>query len=235
MKNTIKNTVKEVYDTNFSNVKKTSLNQVLNKIKTKSPTNNISNNNTSNNLGNNNTSVNVSSSNNYNNSNSVNESQNKPSLFFPILLLLLIIVGGVVYYFRKEIQSEIKKLFKKDKKDISKEVTVIKDGDEKLEETKKIEKDKDKIVEEDKIKIKKGGKVVEEDKIKKETSAPKEKRMTNEDLKSQYSKSQIVGEDGMYCYLGTDDNMRHCINVYKNEICTSGDIYNRIDECLVPK
>jgi len=39
----------------------------------------------------------------------------------------------------------------------------------------------------------------------------------------------------MYCYIGEDDNMRQCIQVFKDDVCTSGDIFNRIDECLVPR
>jgi hypothetical protein len=149
--------------------------------------------------------------------------------------VFLIIIGGLLYYFRQEINARIKSVFNKEK-EVSKKVTVIKDGDEKLKEIKKIKKDKDKIIEEDKIKIKKDGKVIEEDKIKRVTNVAKEKkRMVNNDLRSQYSRSQIVDADDMYCYLGTDDNMRQCIEAYKDEICTSGDIYNRIDECLVPK
>lgn len=230
MKNTIKNTVNEVYDTNFSNVKKTSLNQVLNKIKTK-PNNNISNSNISNNSGNNNVPGYNSSPNNYNSSNSTDDSSPTTSLFFPLLLVFLIIIGGLLYYFRQEINARIKSVFNKEK-EVSKKVTVIKDGDEKLKEIKK--KEKDKIIEEDKIK--KDGKVIEEDKIKRVGNVAKEKkRMVNSDLRSQYSRSQIVDADDMYCYLGTDDNMRQCIQAYKDEICTSGDIYNRIDECLVPK
>ena len=29
--------------------------------------------------------------------------------------------------------------------------------------------------------------------------------------------------------------MRHCIEAYNGDICESGDVYNRIDECLMPK
>ena len=49
-----------------------------------------------------------------------------------------------------------------------------------------------------------------------------------------YSSSQMVNEDG-YCFIGTDNNMRQCVNAYKGDICTSGDIYKRIDDCLIPK
>ena len=54
------------------------------------------------------------------------------------------------------------------------------------------------------------------------------------ELAQTYSPSQIVSNDG-YCFIGMDDNMRHCVKAYAGDVCQSGDIYNRIDECLVPK
>ena len=54
------------------------------------------------------------------------------------------------------------------------------------------------------------------------------------EIKQHYSSSQMVNEDG-YCFIGTDNNMRQCVNAYKGDICTSGDIYKRIDDCLIPK
>ena len=62
------------------------------------------------------------------------------------------------------------------------------------------------------------------------------KRKKNKNInKSDYSDNQIVKQDDMYCYVGEDDNMRQCIEVFKDDICTSGDIFYRIDQCLVPK
>lgn len=60
---------------------------------------------------------------------------------------------------------------------------------------------------------------------------------TNKDdsnIKQQYSDSMMVKEDG-YCYIGTDDNMRHCVDAYTGDICSSGDVYRRMDDCLIPK
>ena len=53
--------------------------------------------------------------------------------------------------------------------------------------------------------------------------------------KVNYPKDQIVKQDDMYCYVGEDDDMRQCVQVFKDDICTSGDIFNRIDQCLVPE
>ena len=29
--------------------------------------------------------------------------------------------------------------------------------------------------------------------------------------------------------------MRHCVDAYSGDVCTSGDIYRRMDDCLIPK
>ena len=55
-----------------------------------------------------------------------------------------------------------------------------------------------------------------------------------DNLKQQYTSSQIVSEDS-FCFIGNDDNTRHCVQAYKDDICTSGDIYKRMDDCLIPK
>jgi DNA repair ATPase RecN len=63
----------------------------------------------------------------------------------------------------------------------------------------------------------------------------KKSRPSNIDkIKQSYSQTQMVNEDG-YCYIGTDDNMRHCVNAYVGDVCTSGDVYKRVDDCLIPK
>ena len=235
MKNTIRNTVNEVYNTDLKNIKKTSPNQLLNTFKVENAVKSSSNNNKSVLQNNNN--------NGYNNYISVGSSTTSNSNgewvlpFF--LLIFIIILIGLAYYYRKEIRLMFDKLFKhEDKSDlVSKEVINIKDNDEELKEITRVVEDKDKIIEKDKLVIKKDGKVIEEDKIIKETKKPQQQKakMANKGLKSLYSKNQIVEKDDMFCYLGQDDDMRQCINVYKDEICTSGDIYNRIDDCLVPR
>ena len=63
---------------------------------------------------------------------------------------------------------------------------------------------------------------------------PKDKKDNTVGLKQQYSNSQIVQEDG-YCFIGKDDNMRHCVDAYAGDVCQSGDMYRRMDDCLIPK
>ena len=47
-------------------------------------------------------------------------------------------------------------------------------------------------------------------------------------------RSKVVNEDG-YCFIGSDNNTRHCVDAYSGDICTSGDVYRRMDDCLIPK
>lgn len=68
-------------------------------------------------------------------------------------------------------------------------------------------------------------------------SKKEEKKKTYGDLKESerklYSQDQFVKEHG-FCYVGEENNQRHCVEVYNGDICESGDIYKRIDKCMVP-
>ena len=73
--------------------------------------------------------------------------------------------------------------------------------------------------------------------VKKNNVDKKEKSKNNKkqkDISQHYSPSKIVGENGGFCYVGSDNNTRYCVQAYKGDVCTSGDIYNRIDKCIVP-
>ena len=164
--------------------------------------------------------------------------QSNSYLFLLFVLLVLVVAAGVMYYYRESIKKYAKKLFNSSNI-VSKEVVEIKGNDEELKETKSVSEENDKIVEKDKLKIKKKGELVVDNKIVKESKKDNEKKgkslqKTNID-KRQYSQNQIVNNDDTYCYIGKDDNMRQCIKVFKNDVCTSGDIFNLIDECLVPQ
>ncbi len=75
---------------------------------------------------------------------------------------------------------------------------------------------------------------LEKNKEIKKDELPENNKKTNEELKKIYSEKQFVKENS-FCYIGDDNNMRHCIEAYNGDICESGDVYNRIDECLMPK
>ena len=57
-------------------------------------------------------------------------------------------------------------------------------------------------------------------------------KLSNKEKKL-YSQDQFVKEHG-FCYVGEDNNHRHCVEVYNGDICESGDVYKRIDKCLLP-
>lgn len=229
MKNTIRNSVKEVYNIDLKNIKTTSPNSIKS-FKTNHIDRGVEN------------VVNNSTPNNSYNVPTQMQGETQQSIpyftYLTILILLLLIVAAI-YYYRSEIKHYFNTLLSSKQK-ISKEVVKMKDKDEELKEIKTIEEDKEKIIEKDKLTIKKGGEVVVKDKVVKETNKKDTKPKVaspkmNDDIRRQYSTNQIVGGDDMYCYVGKDDNVRQCIQVYKDDICTSGDIFNRIDECLVPR
>ena len=175
MKNTIRNSVNEVYDTNVNNIKSNpSLSENMLPRSIPKPKN-----------------INANS---LIRNRAIRQNNNSSFLLF-LLIFLMVSFVGAVFYFRDKISSYLNKFF-----DSSQEETKEK------EETPKKEKEEQKIP---------------------------EKENKNEN-KANYSKNQIVKEDDMYCYVGEDDNMRQCIEVFKDDVCTSGDIFNRIDQCLVP-
>lgn len=145
-------------------------------------------------------------------------------LYVFVALLGVIIVSVIV--FKDKIIEMIKPFFlddedEKEKEDAKKEM-----------ESQITEKEEKNIALEEEVKTLKSSLEKEVKTETKDKEAKVEKR--ENPLKQQYSASQIMKEDG-YCYIGTDDNMRHCANAYTGDICTSGDKYRRIDDCLIPK
>ena len=231
MKNTFKETVKEVYNTNKETVFKKDIHNFNKNLNTLNK--NTSNTNTFRNK--NNSSRNIDNSNNKKSRFDVasvmsSASRTIPSPQFDLpppphssssstiwvilfFILLIMIMVGVVYYFQENIKEFIKPFFEDE------------DKNNKLKELQqKIKEEQEKRTKlEEKININK-----------KEESKEESKKEPEEEIKQTYSSSKIVNEDG-YCFIGTDNNMRHCVNAYKGDTCTSGDMYKRIDDCLIPK
>lgn len=140
---------------------------------------------------------------------------------FLIVLLLLIILSIAIIVFQEKIRDFFMKYFKddtleKEKKNLESKVTEEKEKTQALEqELKELKKKKEKTIVEEK------------------TTEPS-KASNDDKIKQSYSKTQMVNEDG-YCYIGTDDNMRHCVNAYVGDVCTSSDVYKKMDDCLMPK
>lgn len=224
MKDTIKNTVSEVYKPNNKN--DYSFNKDLfdnnNNIAAKNIKNLINNDTV---YVDKNTNKKTKYNNNGNNIFNNEMINNNNGFSFGLLFILIILISliGVVIYFKDTIMNFFNNFLKQ---------STVQDS-----EDNELRDELDEIKKELSNERKKQEEKEKEDKEKKEKENKEKegkKKKTNKKLLQQYSSSQIVKDDG-YCYIGTDNNVRHCVNVYEGEICSSGDIYKRIDKCLVPE
>ena len=226
VKNTLKNTMSEVYNVTNNNAtfKKNvyDFNSKLNTLNTSKNTNNMlrSKNNGNNNINLNTPSSNSSFSNSFEKKEQVSSFLNL--LPYIIFFLLLVVCIFVIFRYKDKIREIFEKYFSQSPTNIEKE----KELEKKLKDEKEKVSQMETQMEEKKEETKKG-------ETKKEKTKKKSKSVENS-LKQQYSESQIVKEDG-YCFIGTDNQMRHCVDAYSGDVCTSGDIYRRMDDCLIPK
>ena len=51
---------------------------------------------------------------------------------------------------------------------------------------------------------------------------------------SSYTENQKVKTDG-FCYVGYEKGQRECVPVQSGDICLSGEIFPRLDKCMVPE
>ena len=249
MKDTIKNTVSEVYGRSISTLNDNSdiLDTISRKINTV-PVNNMANSFVNNNSNTITKSMNAASKGSSLSASASSYDYNQKSrgsgLWVLVVLFLIVVVCGLIWFFKDNITKMINDMKNGKNKEKDEEDDKVKDGEESEDE-----KDDDEVKEsdneenrkqpEDKEQSKKneGTAYVKDtpDMSKGETEQEKRNRGVNEkELLQNYSPSQIIGENGGYCFIGSDDNMRHCVKAYKGDICSSGDIYSRIDKCLVP-
>ena len=248
MKDTIRNTVDEVYSSSIStlnnnsgymNFKTPNTNNIINKVIEPS------------------ISLSEKSQSFVNNSDTISSKTTTSRVWILIPIFLFIILCAIGWIFRENITSFINQ--KKNEifnKTLSPEETGDSDEEQNKESDKEIdeaqeetdkeynEKDDDELVnkskKDDDELVNKSKKDDDElvNKSKKESKVPEQNRSSKQvnesSLSQNYSSSEIVGEDGGFCYIGSDDNVRYCTQAYKGDICTSGDIYNRIDKCIVP-
>ena len=245
MKDTIKNTVSEVYGNSISTLNNNTdildrLSRSMNKNSINNMTNRIVNNSNTITKSMNNTSR-VSPLPDPRPSYDYNQTNKGSGLWVLVLLFLIVVVCGLLWFFKDNITKMVNDM-KKDKNGEDDEESESKDEetDDKEEESND-ENEDEKQEEEKEVEDNEPETNEEEDKNKKET--PKASKMSEDkshqgvnekELSQNYSPSQIVGENGGYCFIGSDDNMRHCVKAYKGDICSSGDIYSRIDKCIVP-
>jgi hypothetical protein len=212
MKNTIRETVKENYKTNKNGNVKFNKNvydfdRLLNLNSNKSPPKNEF------------TNINT----NY--SQKQENTPFSPPLFFTnslvIIFFILLLVSAGVFIFRDNIMAFFTKIMK---------------GDDDIEATKKELESKLQKEHQHQKALKKELSELKNNAAKEKKSRKKEEPKSSIDkkIKQSYSSSQIINDDG-YCFIGSDDNMRHCVDAYRGDVCTSGDVYKRMDECLIPK
>jgi hypothetical protein len=137
--------------------------------------------------------------------------------FFFILLIIVV----VSYYFRDDIYNYFTSLIikPKDSKEPPKDLKskVEKEQEEQNEKNNiKVEEEKDKKTQED---IKKGAVQQLDDKL---------------NSVSAYKQEQLVKENS-YCYIGTDNGERECINAYAGDVCMSGQIFPKMEICINPR
>ena len=231
MKPTLRNSVKEVYKKSNNNINNYGFNNKL--------LNN--NNNTSNNIN-----LNNNRENNKNNAvNNKNEYVTQSPMFnintvlLIIFFLIIAAIIGAVIYFKDSVLTFIKNTFFKEETERTEQE--INDLKNELEENQKnkllIEQELEELrkqkLESESNKKTETNEKSESEKIKEQPKNTKKTKKSNEELRKLYSDNQFVKEDG-FCYIGTDNNMRQCVEVYSGDICESGDVYKRIDECLMP-
>lgn len=251
MKNTIRNTVSEVYkatnndnfvfnkslmsDNNMSDDHAAILskkgNELLNKIEN---SNKNTNKNYNSNRSNNNSNLNYVNRNTTMKQNRITDTkyimktaQNGISSTTIIIMFLFVIsLIGVIVFFQETILNYFRQIFNDEEKD--KVINQLyKDAEKEKERQSKLN---------DEIKSLKGeiNSLMTTSKNTKQGNKEKKKPKPSKDILQQYSGSQILKSDG-YCFVGSDNNTRHCVKAYEGEICSSGDVYNRIDQCLVPE
>lgn len=154
------------------------------------------------------------------------------TIIFVIIGLLIVIVSSI-YFFKDQVIEFIKPFFEKEEKDDQEHERDIKEEDINNKDIQKEDSKENEDVEKTtKNDFEEVNKLEKTEKSKHEKGIIKSEKSNL--IQQQYSSSQIMKEDG-YCYIGSDNNMRHCVNAYSGDVCTSGDMYKRIDDCLMPK
>jgi hypothetical protein len=170
-----------------------------------------------------------------NNSDTISSKTTTSRVWILIPIFLFIILCAIGWIFRENITSFINQ---KKNEIFNKTLSPEETGDSDEEQNKESDKEIDEAQEETDKEYNEKDDDELVNKSKKESKVPEQNRSSKQvnesSLSQNYSSSEIVGEDGGFCYIGSDDNVRYCTQAYKGDICTSGDIYNRIDKCIVP-
>jgi len=156
-----------------------------------------------------------------------------------IFLTVSLLLVSILYYYRNPIMDFFKKLGQTNV-DTSKVASQLENKYDALFDTlnKKIEKDEKEVSE-----LKTKMTAHELSSIHKEEIENKEKNekiqsggvgTLESKLEKKYKDNQIVKGNG-FCYIGFDNHMRECTDVYEGDICMSGQIFPTMDMCLNPE
>ena len=154
-----------------------------------------------------------------------------------IFLTVLIILASILYYYRNNIFDFFKKASVMNTTDA---VSQLESKYDSLFDTvnKYIEKDEKEMSEiKSKLQVEQLGSIEKDEKKEKETKAQIESggvgTLTSK-LEKKYKNNQIVKGNG-YCYIGFDNHMRECTDVYEGDVCMSGQIFPTLDICVNPE
>ena len=158
-----------------------------------------------------------------------------------VFLTVSLILVTIIYYYRNDIIEFFKKIQgQMSLTDSSKTVSQLENKYDALFNNinKKLEDDKKEVNE---IKSKLSSHELHT--IHKEEQSNKEKEekietggvnTLNSTIEKKYRDNQIVKGNG-FCYIGFDNHMRECTDVYEGDICMSGKIFPTMDICLNPE
>lgn len=155
---------------------------------------------------------------------SYSKNQNYFSLSFIILIILFLAfstAATAIYFYYDNVMSFLKQYFYDDTKE--KELKNQMD-----QESQKLKGEINSLKKELNDSNKKKTKETEN------KESPKTYAELKESQKKLYSQDQFVKDHG-FCYIGEENNTRHCVEVYNGDICESGDVYKRIDKCMLPE
>ena len=144
-----------------------------------------------------------------------------PYILITVFIVLILI--GIIYYFRNDIYNYFV--------DVSKGMP---DKPPEDETTKKLKEEENiKKMQADLNSIK-----AQEEEIKKNQQQINNGGVQQLDNKlnaiSGYKQEQLVKENS-YCYIGTDNGQRECINAYSGDVCLSGQIFPKMEVCINPR
>ena len=142
-----------------------------------------------------------------------------------IFFLLFIVIIGAIIYFQKSIMEYIQNVLCKTNNDKINNIEIkVGEKDKQNEELiKKLNKMEQSI-----------NNMNNKNTVQNKNNTPSNTNASSNMDYSTYDKSQQVNTDG-FCYVGYEKGQRECVAVQSGDICLSGEIFPRLDKCMVPE